>query len=284
MAAHNVLDFARRSRRRIRRRLGAAAPEHGTDAGGLHLRMTLSERLQHAALLTSFTVLVLTGFMLHYPDAWWVLALRRLHDGIFAYRATAHRAAGIVMLVAAFFHVYYLAFTKRGRGFLGDMAPGRRDLADAARMVRHNLGLAPDPPRLARFGYVEKSEYWALVWGTIVMGVTGLILWFENTSMGLLTKLGWDVARSVHFWEAWLATLAILVWHFYYVIFNPDVYPMSTAWLTGHLSEEEMLDEHPLELEAIRRRRLEEEARREARADTIGPAGGGPEPGAGGTT
>jgi len=266
MAAHNILDFARRGRRRIRRRTGMEAPAHEANGRARHLRMTLSERLQHAALLTSFIVLVVTGFMLHYPDAFWVRTLRRLHDGIFAYRGAAHRTAGIVLIAASFFHLYYLAFTTRGRGFLRDMAPGRHDLLDALRTVRHNLGLTPDRPRFGRFGYVEKSEYWALVWGTMVMGLTGLILWFENTSMGFLTKLGWDVARSVHFWEAWLATLAILVWHFYYVIFNPDVYPMSTAWLTGYISEEEMLDEHPLELEEIRRRRLEEAVRAAATA------------------
>jgi len=262
MAAHNILDFARRGRRRLRHRLGTGEPAHEENDRGLYVRMTLSERLQHAALFTSFIVLVLTGFALHYPDAWWVRTLRQLHDGIFTYRGVAHRTAGVVMLAASCFHLYYLAFTARGRGFLRDMAPVRKDLIDALGMVRHNLGLQPDRPRFARFSYVEKSEYWALVWGTMVMGLTGLILWFENTSIGFLTKLGWDIARSVHFWEAWLATLAIVVWHFYYVIFNPDVYPMSTAWLTGSISEEEMLDEHPLELEAIRRQRLEDEVRR----------------------
>jgi cytochrome b subunit of formate dehydrogenase len=237
MAAHNILDFARRGRRRIRRRLGLEPEAREANGGGSYLRMTLSERLQHGALLVSFFVLVITGFMLHYPDASWVRTLRGLHDGFFAYRATAHRVAGLILLGAAFFHLCHLAFTRRGRDLLRDMVPVRRDLSDVVAMVRHNLGLTPHPPRFGRFGYVEKSEYWALAWGTIVMGVTGLILWFENTSMGLLTKLGWDISRGVHFWEAWLATLAILVWHLYYVIFNPDVYPTSTSWLTGSISE-----------------------------------------------
>jgi hypothetical protein len=70
--------------------------------------------------------------------------------------------------------------------------------------------------------------------------------------------LGWDIARTIHFYEAILATLAIVVWHFYFVIFNPDVYPMSLAWLTGKVSEEEMHEEHPLELRAIKKREYEE--------------------------
>jgi hypothetical protein len=97
--------------------------------------------------------------------------------------------------------------------------------------------------------------------------------------MDALSKLGWDVARSIHFYEAILAVLAIVVWHLYFVVFNPDVYPMSAAWLTGTLSEEQMEEEHPLELEAIRRERLEAELRRlEERAarplgDAAGPTG-----------
>ena len=78
------------------------------------------------------------------------------------------------------------------------------------------------------------------------MNVTG-------TSIGLFTKLGFDISRTIHFYEAILATLAILVWHFYFVIFNPDVYPMNLSWLTGRLSEEEMTSEHPRELEQLRR-------------------------------
>ena len=70
--------------------------------------------------------------------------------------------------------------------------------------------------------------------------------------MDWFTKLGFDAARTVHFYEADLATLAIIVWHLYFVIFNPDVYPMNLAWLTGRMSEREMIEEHPLQLEAMK--------------------------------
>jgi hypothetical protein len=90
-------------------------------------------------------------------------------------------------------------------------------------------------------------------------------MWFDNTFIGLLTKLGYDVSRSIHFYEAWLASLAILVWHIYFVIFNPDVYPMNMAWLKGTLSEREMEEEHPLELERLHAQRK--------------PGGEAPEPG-----
>ena len=85
------------------------------------------------------------------------------------------------------------------------------------------------------------------------MSLTGVIMWFDNTFIGLFTKLGWDIARTIHYYEAWLAFLAIVVWHFYFVIFNPDVYPMNVAWIKGTMSEEEMAEEHPLEYERIKK-------------------------------
>jgi hypothetical protein len=80
---------------------------------------------------------------------------------------------------------------------------------------------------------VEKAEYWAVVWGTIVMVVTGVMLWANNWSLQWLPKWILDVATYVHWYEAVLASLAIVVWHFYSVIFDPDVYPLDTAFLNG---------------------------------------------------
>ncbi|MBE0558192.1 MAG: hypothetical protein IH628_13250, partial [Proteobacteria bacterium] len=153
--------------------------------------------------------------------------------------------------------VYYVLFTQRGKQLIRDLLPRPQDIRDAFGMLRFNLGLSAVKPKLGRFSYIEKAEYWALIWGTIVMAATGAILWFDNTFLGLLTKLGWDVARYVHFYEAWLATLSIIVWHFYFVLLNPEIYPMNTAWISGTLSEAEMREEHPLELEEILRRKAE---------------------------
>jgi thiosulfate reductase cytochrome b subunit len=140
-----------------------------------------------------------------------------------------------------------------------DLLPRLKDAKDAWGVLMFNLGIAKEKPKFERFSYIEKSEYWALVWGTFVMSATGFIMWFDNTFMGILTKLGWDVARTVHYYEAWLAFLAIVVWHFYFVMFNPDIYPMNIAWFKGTLTEEEMADEHALELERIKTKEAEDE-------------------------
>jgi cytochrome b subunit of formate dehydrogenase len=76
------------------------------------------------------------------------------------------------------------------------------------------------------------------MWGTVVMAVSGLLLWFNSFALRNLPTWVTDAATAIHFYEAILATLAIVIWHFYMVIFDPDVYPMDLAWLTGRTNAE----------------------------------------------
>ncbi len=255
MVLHNTLDFYRKAKRRLMIRRGLEHEEYFGHS--LYVRMTLNERLQHATLVVSFCILVITGFMLRYPDAFWVVAVRDLSSKAFDLRGLLHRIAAVGMVAASLYHLYYIFFTARGKELVKDLLPRWNDIADAVAVLKYSIGWSRVKPQFGRFSYIEKSEYWALVWGTAVMAITGAILWFDNTFLGLLTKLGWDVARTIHFYEAWLAFLSILVWHIYYVIFNPDMYPMNLAWLKGSLTEAEMADEHPLELAMIKRKALE---------------------------
>ncbi|HCV41878.1 MAG TPA: hypothetical protein DGH68_00215 [Bacteroidetes bacterium] len=256
MFFHNLLDFIKKSKRQLMLRRGLI--KHHQVGQRLYLRMSLSERTQHGLLLVSFTTLVLTGFALKFPDAWWVAPIRDISPVMFELRGILHRVAGVVMVVASLYHVYYIFFVPRGKQLLRDMLPERSDVSEVVGMLKYNLGISTNKPAFGRFSYIEKAEYWALIWGTIVMAATGFVLWFDNTFIGLLTKLGWDVARTIHYYEAWLATLAIIVWHFYFVIFNPDTYPLNLAFWKGTLTEEEMLEEHPRELDQLRQQELAE--------------------------
>jgi cytochrome b subunit of formate dehydrogenase len=250
MFLHNLIDFIKKAKIKKLKQVGHIESESHGHA--LYLRMNLSERIQHATMAISFMILVITGFMLRYPESWWVTHIRQLSEDAFIYRSLLHRIAAVVMVTISLYHIYYISFTERGRQLLKDLLPRYQDILDAIGVAKFNLGISKEKPLLDRFSYIEKAEYWALIWGTIVMTATGFILWFDNTFMGLLTKLGWDAARTIHYYEAWLAFLAIVVWHFYFVIFNPDIYPMNTTWLTGKISEEQMAEEHPKELEKIK--------------------------------
>lgn len=257
MMLHNLLDFVKKTKIKKMKQRGLLP--HHQHGHRLYLRMSKSERIQHFMLLSSFFTLVLTGFMLRFPEAWWVRGIRDISGHAFELRSILHRIAAVVMVAASLYHVYYLAFTQRGRQLFFDLLPRLQDAKDAIGVLKYNLSLSAEKPLLDRFSYIEKAEYWALIWGTIVMTLTGFVLWFDNTFIGLFTKLGWDIARTIHYYEAWLAFLSIVVWHFYFVLFNPDIYPMSLAWFKGTITEEEMAEEHPLELDRIKKQSAENE-------------------------
>jgi len=256
MGLHNGLDFLRKLRREYRRQGGGSATiragEHNGQVRGPQgwvERMTVTERWQHALMASSFLVLVYTGFALKFPDTWLFTWLVALEHG-YAWRSWIHRGAALVMVLACLWHLAYLP-TRRGRAHLWAMLPRYQDVREAVLNLAYLLGLRAEPPGFDRFSYIEKAEYWALIWGSVVMAGTGFMLWFENWTLKFLAKWVLDVATLVHYYEAWLAASAILVWHFYYVIFNPDVYPMNWTWLTGNVSEEMLRHEHPREYERL---------------------------------
>jgi len=218
-----------------------------------YLRMTLNERIQHINLAINFTILVITGFALKYPEAFWASPITDVPLGM-TFRGFLHRLSGIATVTLGGYHLLYLAFTARGRRIAIDMIPVLKDAKDLWETLKNNLFINRPAKviKMGRFNFREKLEYLGLIWGTIVMTVTGFILWFKEEWLFFFPMWTFEVARAIHFYEAILATLTILVWHFYSVIFNPDVYPMSWAWINGNLTEHEMELEHGLELEKIK--------------------------------
>jgi formate dehydrogenase gamma subunit len=217
-----------------------------------YLRMTLNERIQHFFLLTSFITLVITGFALKFPEAMWVRWIfGKFGETGFELRGDIHRIAAVIMVAVSLYHIFYISITERGRKLVKDLWLKKQDITDLTNALKYYSGKMNERPKFGRFSYIEKAEYWAVVWGTVVMGLTGGVLWFENTFLPVISNSGMDLATAIHFYEAILASLAIFVWHFYFIIYNPDVYPMNKAWFRGFLTREEMELEHPLELEEI---------------------------------
>jgi cytochrome b subunit of formate dehydrogenase len=151
-------------------------------------------------------------------------------------RRFLHRAFAVVFVVLATYHLLWLVFTEKGREELRKLAPNRKDAREAAGLIGYNAGLRKEKPVYSgKYSYIEKMEYWALVWGTGIMTLTGFFLTFENWTLKYFPKWVVDLMLTVHFYEALLAILAILVWHFYWTVFDPNVYPMNWAWLTGFI-------------------------------------------------
>ena len=233
MLMHQGGDWIRKLiRLRFQKRIAARAVSAGATAHS-DLRMLPFERVQHALLAISFLTLVWTGFALKYPDTWWAQPLLITHS----LRSIVHRMAAVVFIAVSLTHLISLIVSRQLRNHWKEMLPKLEDAREASAGFAYSIGLGSEPPARSPHSYVEKAEYWAVVWGAIVMASTGLLLWANNLAMKFLPKSWLDIATSVHFYEALLATLAILVWHFYSIIFDPDIYPLNTAFLTGYSSK-----------------------------------------------
>ncbi|HEX6384356.1 MAG TPA: cytochrome b/b6 domain-containing protein, partial [Anaerolineae bacterium] len=209
-------------------------------------RFRLGARIEHAILMVSFTILGLTGIPQKYATSAWGEWSIGAMGGIEFVRIV-HRWAAVVLILGAVYHIFtstYRLFVKRERM---RMIPVRQDLYDLIDTVRYNLGLRDTPPKMPKFNFGEKFEYWAVVWGTVVMIITGFMLWNPIATTAILPGEIIPAALSAHGGEGLLAVLAIIVWHMYNVHikhFNPSMF-------TGYLPREQMEEEHALELERL---------------------------------
>jgi cytochrome b subunit of formate dehydrogenase len=201
-----------------------------------------AETVQHMVLFLSFTGLALTGFALRFPTAWWVRLIGL--GGHESMRANLHRSFGVVLVITALYHGAWMMISRRGRVSLREMAPAVHDVRQAGENMAYHLGRRRSRPAFRTFDYTQKAEYWALVWGTWVMALTGLVLWYPTVATSHLPAWIVRVSETVHFYEAILAVSAIVIWHFFFVILLPVVYPMSTTWITGRMPAHEWQEFH----------------------------------------
>jgi cytochrome b subunit of formate dehydrogenase len=209
-------------------------------------RFSLAQRVEHWVMFVSFTLLAVTGLPQKFPD--WGIAdsIIRLFGGIEGTRNIHHIAAAVLAL-GSVYHLFIIAYKIFVLRVRWTMMPKLQDMWDALGVVRFNLGMLKNHPKLPRYSFEEKAEYWAMVWGTLIMGLTGFMMWNPINTARFVPGDLIPAAKAAHGAEAILAVLAILVWHLYNVhlkTFNKTVF-------TGKLDRHQMEDEHGQELEEI---------------------------------
>ncbi len=213
---------------------------------GKYLRFNISDRLEHWVQMLSFTILGLTGLAQKFSSSSLAVDVIAALGGIENVRIVHRIAAGIMML-GAIYHlgaVGYKLYVKRARP---SMLPTLSDVRVAWKTLLYNLGRRNARPPEGRYTFGEKFEYWAFVWGAVIMGLTGFMLWNPISTTRFLPGIVIPAAKAAHSAEALLAVLAIIIWHFYHV----HIKHLNKSMFTGYLSEAEMQEEHPLELAAL---------------------------------
>jgi len=231
--------------------------------GTTFVRFALSQRIEHALLIVSVTMLCVTGLPQRFLEADWANRLLSLMGGLDQVR-WIHHLFGVMLLFEGLYHLivmlYELLFT---RSKPTAMFPRTHDLRDAWHQVAHLIGMSDAEPRFGRYDFRHKVEYWSLVWGMLLMGVTGLILLFPIVATSFLPGSIVTASRVAHSYEAFLAFLAIVLWHFYNAHLSAESFPFDTSIFTGRISAERMQREHPLEYQQFM-----QERERTAVADT----------------
>jgi cytochrome b subunit of formate dehydrogenase len=229
---------------------GARSTGTGSHAPATHIRrFDRRARLLHLSVMVSFLGLAATGLPLLFSDAAWARVLMALFGG-FRGAGLVHRFFGVVLLAAVVYHVadiLWRAFVRGERGlFWGptSMVPQPYDVVHLWQQLRWFAGAGPRP-RFEHFTYWEKFDYWAVLWGTVLMGAAGLILWFPVAAARVMPGWMFNVALFVHGAEAVLAIGFIFVIHFFNGHLRPGKFPMDIVIFTGAVRARELREERP---------------------------------------
>jgi cytochrome b subunit of formate dehydrogenase len=218
--------------------------------GEMFQRFNRNFRFQHMVMFSSVILLIITGMPIKFPNFILSRFVINFWGGI-NNSTLVHRIGAGMLIYFMVHHLVYSILSREGRRDFVLLIPMPKDLRDAVQNIRYFLGRTNEKPKFGRFSYIEKFDYWAVYWGCIIMIGSGAFLWGESIALKYFPKFVLDIAHEMHSDEALLATLAIVIWHFYNVHFNPERFPGTLMWWHGQISEHEIKEEHPLEYEEI---------------------------------
>jgi cytochrome b subunit of formate dehydrogenase len=247
---HSILWFVRESIHVLRE----GRPQTFVPGNVAYVRFAPQHRVAHALMMISFLGLAATGLPLKYSHTDWAQWLAPFLGG-FGSTSLWHRIFGVVSVLCLVFYMVRLIhrlFFSRSAGqsrrhvaFSPDSpVPTRRDFKDFFAMLRWFFGLGPKPT-FERWAYWEKVDFWGAAADSVIIGLTGLILWYPNLFCTFLPGETVNIAKVIHSTQALLATGFVFAIHFYSVWLRPDKFPLDMAMFTGVVSEEELRTERP---------------------------------------
>lgn len=219
------------------------------------LRFSRTWRIQHFLLLTSVTLLILSGIALRFSESWLGKLIIFLEGG-FEARGGIHRLSAILLIFTAIYHILYITLTREGRNEFKSLLFRKNDFSDYIKLFLYNFGKIEDKPKIGRYGFREKLQYWVFFLFTFLMIVTGIVMWLHNYFFIFLPKWIFDLVYGIHGWGGTLILIFIVLWHLYEIHLSPQNFPLNMSFWDGYVSEEWLKEEHPLEYEEIKKEQM----------------------------
>jgi formate dehydrogenase subunit gamma len=231
----------------------------GESMSNYVVRFSVWQRIEHALVILLFTVLAVTGLSQEFFEMSWAEWLISAMGGIDRVR-WIHRSMGIAFTVLVGLHIVIVLYQIIFRRARPSLVPTRKDFQDAIIMMRYYLRLSDQKARFDRFDYRQKFEYWGMVIGSLILIVTGLMLYFPILTTRFLPGEVIPAALMAHGKEGLLAFLIIITWHLYNAHLSPEAFPFDSSIFTGKMKRGRVEEEHPLEYERMLARNREEPA------------------------
>ncbi len=214
------------------------------SGGGTVDRMSLQQRLEHGLLLLFLVLLIVSGISLVYHEQGWAHGLIALMGGLDG-RFLVHRFAAVGLLVVGIWHFLGLLFCTRQQGDFRELRLGGKDLRMGWTGFRFGLTGKGDAPDHGRFTPMQKFQYWGILIGCLIMGISGAVLWSPQAALALFPKSVFDLMLVIHSSQAQVIFILFIIWHLYDTHLAGGNFPMNPAWLTGRMSEKVFQRRHP---------------------------------------
>lgn len=196
-------------------------------------------------LVVSLALLIATGFPVKLASMPWALSVTRLFGG-FERMLAIHYAAAVLLALLTIYYLAAVAVALFRRKLDFSIVPRLEDFRQFGQHFGYLIGLRKEAPKFGQFTWWEKFEFWAVVWGTIIMGLSGLTLAFPEYAATYVPRWVIGVFRVAHSNEALLAFLAVVVGHVFAVHLSPHAFPGSRVWLNGRLSLAQLHEDHAM--------------------------------------
>ncbi|MBI1336889.1 MAG: hypothetical protein GC164_07995 [Phycisphaera sp.] len=252
---HSVLWFIRSSIERLRHGKIGHHHEHAKLARGVK-RFTRINRINHAFVIITFFGLTLTGMPLFFSDQAWAQSLAKWFGGAHL-TGIWHRCFAVMLIGNFAVHIWFVSkrITEHGprKILLGpnSLFPRWKDVTDCMGMFKWFFVGGKKPP-FDHWVYWEKFDYWAEIFGTFVIGGSGLMLWFPEFFSKFIPGWAFNVATIIHGYEALLAVGFIFTIHFFNAHLRWEKFPVDDVMFTGQLPEAEFAEERPVEYERLK--------------------------------